>query len=122
MQVELLKTCLPEGSKVGTIDKFQGQEAEVVIVSMTTSGPEEIGRDANFLFSKNRLNVALTRAKCLAIVLFSARLLTFPCRTPEQINLLNTFAGCSSVMPLKMKHRKTISVLTVYEFARKAAN
>ena len=91
MQVELLKTCLPEGSKVGTIDKFQGQEAEVVIVSMTTSGPEEIGRDANFLFSKNRLNVALTRAKCLAIVLFSARLLTFPCRTPEQINLLNTF-------------------------------
>jgi len=91
MQVELLKTLLPKVSKVGTIDKFQGQEAEVVIVSMTTSGPEEIGRDANFLFSKNRLNVALTRAKCLAIVLFSSKLLTFPCRTPEQINLLNTF-------------------------------
>ncbi len=91
MQVELLKTILPVGSKVGTIDKFQGQEAEVVIVSMTTSSPEEIGRDANFLFSKNRLNVAITRAKCLAVVVFNERLLTFPCRTPEQINLLNTF-------------------------------
>ena len=52
---------------------------------------DELTKGINFLFSKNRLNVAITRAKCLAVVVFNERLLTFPCRTPEQINLLNTF-------------------------------
>jgi uncharacterized protein len=91
MQVELLKSLLPEGSKVGTIDKFQGQEARVVLVSMTTSSAEEIGKDVAFLFSKNRLNVAITRAKTLAVVLFNDKLLEFPCKTQEQIHLVNTF-------------------------------
>jgi uncharacterized protein len=91
MQVELLKSLLPEGSKVGTIDKFQGQEARVVLVSMTTSSAEEIGKDVAFLFSKNRLNVAITRAKTLAVVLFNDKLLEFPCKTQEQIYLVNTF-------------------------------
>ena len=91
MQVELLKSLLPEGSKVGTIDKFQGQEARVVLVSMTTSSAEEIGKDVAFLFSKNRLNVAITRAKTLVVVLFNDKLLEFPCKTQEQVHLVNTF-------------------------------
>ena len=74
-----------------TIDKFQGQEARVVLVSMTTSSAEEIGKDVAFLFSKNRLNVAITRAKTLAVVLFNDKLLEFPCKTQEQVHLVNTF-------------------------------
>jgi uncharacterized protein len=75
---------------VGTVDKFQGQEAEAVIISMATSSGEDLPRNIDFLFSKNRLNVAISRAKCLAIVVASPKLLSVSCRTPEQIALVNT--------------------------------
>jgi len=94
VQVNLLQRTLQEagieGARVGTVDKFQGQEAEVVIVSMTTSGQEDLPRDIEFLFSKNRLNVAISRAKCLAVVLASPDLLAVRCQTPEQMALVNT--------------------------------
>ena len=80
VQVNLLKRCLREGARVGTVDKFQGQEAEVVIVSMTTSSGEYMPRFMDFLYSKNRLNVALSRARSLAIVIANPALLTIPCR------------------------------------------
>ena len=92
-QVNLLKQTLPTGARVGTIDKFQGQEAQVCIVSMTTSSGEELPRDIEFLFSRNRLNVAISRAKSLAIVVSSPRLLDVECKTIEQMRLVNTLCA-----------------------------
>jgi len=89
-QVNLLKRVLPEGARVGTVDKFQGQEAEAVLVSMTTSSGQYLPRDIEFLYSKNRLNVAVSRARCLAVVVASPHLLEVDCKTPEQMALVNT--------------------------------
>jgi uncharacterized protein len=90
MQVNLLKQVLGEDARVGTVDKFQGQEAEVVIISMATSSGDEMPRNIDFLFSKNRLNVAISRAKCLAILIASPELFSVQCRTPEEIAMVNT--------------------------------
>lgn len=90
VQVHHLKHVLPEGARVGTVDKFQGQEAEVVLVSMTTSSAEELPRNVEFLYSKNRLNVAISRARCLAVIVASPRLLEIPCRTVEEMQLVDT--------------------------------
>jgi AAA domain len=77
------------GVPVGTVDKFQGQEAPVVIYSMATSRPEDAPRGMEFLYSLNRLNVATSRARCAAIVVGSPRLLEPACRTPRQMQLAN---------------------------------
>jgi uncharacterized protein len=77
------------GARVGTVDKFQGQEAAVVIYSMATSRPEDAPRGMEFLYSLNRLNVATSRAKCLAILVASPRLLEPECRSPRQMKLAN---------------------------------
>lgn len=90
LQVRLLARTLPAGARVGTVDKFQGQEAAVVIVSMATSSGDYLPRDIEFLYSRNRLNVALSRAKCLAILVASPRLLDVECSTEGQIRLVNT--------------------------------
>ena len=90
MQVNLLKQHLGIEARVGTVDKFQGQEAEVVIISMATSSGDEMPRNIDFLFSKNRLNVAISRAKCLAILVINPNLLSVNCRTPDEIALVNT--------------------------------
>lgn len=90
VQVNHLRALLPAGARVGTVDKFQGQEAEVVLVSMATSGAEDLPRDIEFLYSRNRLNVALSRARSLALVAASPRLLEIPCATVEQMRLVNT--------------------------------
>jgi uncharacterized protein len=74
---------------VGTVDKFQGQEAPVVIYSMATSRPEDAPRGLEFLYSLNRLNVATSRARCAAIVVASPRLFEPECRTPRQMRLAN---------------------------------
>jgi uncharacterized protein len=68
MQVNLLKEKLIGDLKIGTIDKFQGQEAPVVIISMAVSDVDDSPRGLDFIFNKNRLNVAISRAKALAIV------------------------------------------------------
>ncbi len=92
LQVNLLKKRIaplaPE-ARAGTIDKFQGQEAPIVIVSMTTSSEEEISRSMDFLFSRNRLNVALSRATSLAFVVMCPDLLRVRCNTVEQMKLVN---------------------------------
>jgi len=77
------------GVPVGTVDKFQGRQAEVVFFSMATSSGDDLPRDIDFLFSRNRLNVAISRARCLAVVVASPRLLDVACRTPEQMQLVN---------------------------------
>jgi uncharacterized protein len=77
--------------RVGTVDKFQGQEAAVAIYSMATSSPDEAPRGMEFLYSGNRLNVAISRARGLAVLVCSPSLLDVACRTPEQMRLLNAF-------------------------------
>ena len=75
------------------MDKFQGQEAPVVFFSMTASSGEDVPRGMDFLFSRNRLNVAISRARALAVVVCSPRLLWARCNTVEQMRLVN--ALCS---------------------------
>jgi len=74
---------------VGTVDKFQGREAAVVFYSMATSSAEDVPRSLEFLFSRNRLNVAVSRAMCLACIVASPRLLESRARTIEQMRLIN---------------------------------
>ena len=85
----LAERLAPAGVRVGTVDKFQGQEAPVVIYSMATSSPEDAPRGMEFLYSLNRLNVATSRARCLAIVVASPRLFEPECRSPRQMQLAN---------------------------------
>jgi hypothetical protein len=87
-QVSDLMARLP-GALIGTVDKFQGQEAPVVIYSLTTSSPEDAPRGMEFLYSLNRLNVATSRAKSNVIVVASPRLFEPECRSPRQIQLAN---------------------------------
>ena len=91
-QVSDLSARLP-GARVGTVDKFQGQEAPVVIYSMTTSSPEEAPRGMEFLYSLNRLNVATSRAMTAVIVVGSPKLFEPECRTPRQMQLANALCA-----------------------------
>ena len=87
--VSLLASRLPTGARVGTVDKFQGQQAPVVIYSMATSSPAEAPRGIDFLYSLHRLNVAISRAQGMAILICSPALLDVIARTPEQMRLAN---------------------------------
>jgi superfamily I DNA and/or RNA helicase len=87
--VRCLREKLPEAVRVGTVDKFQGQEATVSFFSMASSSGEDVPRGLDFLFSSNRLNVAVSRARCLAYVVASPRLLDANPRTVEQMQLVN---------------------------------
>jgi predicted RecB family nuclease len=88
-QVNLLRELLPDEVPVGTVDKFQGQEADVVLYSMASSSGEDVPRGLEFLLSRNRLNVAISRARCLAYLVCSPRLLEVNCRTIPQMKLAN---------------------------------
>ncbi|MBN9227264.1 MULTISPECIES: TM0106 family RecB-like putative nuclease [Legionella] len=90
-QVGKLKTALGEQAKVGSVDKFQGQEAPIVFLSMCASNVDESPRGLNFLFDKNRINVAVSRAQCLAIVVYSPSLLDAIPTNVEQIAMMNVF-------------------------------
>jgi predicted RecB family nuclease len=74
---------------VGTVDKFQGRQAPIVFFSMATSSGSELPRDIDFLFSRNRLNVAISRARCIATIVASPRLLEVACKTAGQMRLVN---------------------------------
>src|SRR2546425_418110 len=78
-----------KNARVGTVDKFQGQEAPLVIYSLTTSSPEDAPHGMEFLYSLNRLNVATSRARAIVILVDSPRLLEPECRTPRQMKLAN---------------------------------
>jgi uncharacterized protein len=92
LQVQTLARGLPPGARVGTVDKFQGQEAAVALVSMTTSSGEYLPRNIEFLYSRNRLNVAISRAKCWAAVIASPKLLDIDVSTPQEMGLVNMLA------------------------------
>jgi uncharacterized protein len=92
-QVSDLLLKLPDGARVGTVDKFQGQEAPVVIYSLTTSTPEDAPRGMEFLYSLNRFNVATSRAMTAVIVVGSPKLFEPECKSPRQMLLANAFCA-----------------------------
>jgi uncharacterized protein len=79
------------GARVGTVDKFQGQEAALAIYSTATSSHADAPRGMEFLYSLNRLNVATSRAKCASILVSCPQVFEAECRTPRQIQLANAF-------------------------------
>jgi superfamily I DNA and/or RNA helicase len=88
-QIARLAAALPAGARVGTVDKFQGQQAPVVIYSMAASSAEDAPRGMEFLYSRNRLNVAVSRAQALAVLVASPALRRAHCRTVEQMKLVS---------------------------------
>ncbi|MGN7752955.1 TM0106 family RecB-like putative nuclease [Sinorhizobium sp. 22678] len=89
-QVFEIQKRLPN-AHVGTVDKFQGQEAPIAIYSMATSSHADAPRGMEFLYSSNRLNVAVSRAKCMAILVASPQVFEAECKTPRQMQLANAF-------------------------------
>lgn len=90
-QVNKLKLALGDKARVGSVDKFQGQEAPVVFLSMCASSASESPRGLNFLFDKKRINVAVSRAQCMAIIVYSPALLEAVPNNIEQISMMNMF-------------------------------
>ena len=94
-QVNLLISKLEEekikNPRVGTIDKFQGQEAPIAIISMTSSDSDSLPRNKEFFFNRNRLNVAISRAQVASIILFNPKLLDSSPKNLDQIKLMNNF-------------------------------
>ena len=88
-QVARLVDALPKGARVGTVDKFQGQQAPVVIYSMASSSAEDAPRGVDFLYDLHRLNVAVSRAKALTVIVASPDLLDAEVHTPEQLRAVN---------------------------------
>lgn len=96
-QSRKLKEALGKDAKVGSVDKFQGQEAPIVILSMCASDASESPRGLEFLFDRNRINVAISRAESLAIVVGSPTLENTMVRRVDQLKLVNLFnALCSN--------------------------
>ena len=89
MAVRCIGDVVPEGVRVGTVDKFQGQQAPIVFFAMTCSSGEDVPRGLDFLFSQHRFNVAVSRAQCVAVVVASPRLLDSDCRTLEAMELVD---------------------------------
>src|SRR5690606_16840855 len=89
----LARRCIerrvPAGVRVGTVDKFQGQEAPIVFFAMTCSSGEDVPRGLDFLFDRNRFNVAISRAQCMAVLVHAPRLLDADCRSLDQMRLLD---------------------------------
>jgi len=84
-------TGIPEPTRVGTVDKFQGQEAPVAIYSLATSSHADAPRGMDFLYSPNRLNVAISRAQCLSVLVACPSVFEAECHTPHQMQLANAF-------------------------------
>ena len=97
-QVHLIRARLDQdertrGVSVGTVDKFQGRQAAVVFFTMTTSSGVDIARGADFLFSRNRLNVAISRARCLAYLVCTEELLNSRAHDVDQMRLISTLCA-----------------------------
>lgn len=90
-QVRALQTALPEGARVGSVDKFQGQEAPVCIFSLCSSYGEYGSRGLGFILDRNRVNVAISRAKCLAVVVADPRIAQSSANSITEMMLLNLF-------------------------------
>ena len=97
VQVNYLQSILPKSLKIGTIDSFQGQEAPIVIISMVVSEAQCSIKNIEFLYNRNRLNVAISRAQCLAIIVANPTLLEISCKTIKQIKMVNSLCKTHSL-------------------------
>ena len=93
MHVRCLQEWLPDGVEAGTVDRFQGREAAIVFFCMASSTGEDVPRGVDFLFSRNRFNVAVSRAKAMAVVVSSPRLMETRCRSVDQMQLVNALCA-----------------------------
>jgi uncharacterized protein len=93
LEAALAANPATSGVDVGTVDKFQGREAAVVLFSMTTSSSAFMPRTADFLFSRNRLNVAISRARCLAYLVCTDELLDTRARDVEEMRLISALCA-----------------------------
>ena len=84
-----IREHVPEGVRVGTVDRFQGQQAPVVFYAMTCSSGDDVPRGLDFLFDDHRFNVAISRAQCLAVLVHSPRLLDADCHTLRTMELVD---------------------------------
>ncbi len=124
-QVELLTERLQEDAdaaggtlKIGTVDKIQGQQAAVVIYSMATSSQDELPRTLEFLYSLNRLNVATSRGRCMAVLVCSPDLLRVRVHTPFQMRLANALCRFVEIAKEQVAHagaRVDVERLTLAE-------
>jgi uncharacterized protein len=89
LAVREIEALVPPGVRVGTVDRFQGQEAPIVFYAMTCSAGEDVPRGMEFLFDAHRFNVAISRAQCLAVLVHSPRLLDADCRTLRAMELVD---------------------------------
>jgi len=90
-QVRALQAALPQGARVGSVDKFQGQEAPVCLLSLCSSYGEYGSRGLAFILDRNRLNVAISRAQCLAVVVADPRIAGTAAGSLEEMMLINLF-------------------------------
>ena len=91
-QVAALTEAVPAlTDRIGTVDRFQGQEAPIVIYSMTSSSADEAPRGMEFLYDEHRFNVATSRAKALCVLVGNPALFEPECRTPRQMRKANGF-------------------------------
>jgi uncharacterized protein len=107
-QVRALRQTVPTDVRVGTVDKFQGQEAPVVLVSLASSSGDEAPRGPAFVFNANRINVATSRAQCRVELVCSPRLLEAECKSVEQMRLVNAvcrFVELAGTAPERGSHR-----------------
>jgi uncharacterized protein len=95
-QVRALHAALPDLARVGSVDKFQGQEAPVCIFSLCSSFGEYGSRGLGFILDRNRVNVAISRAKCLAVVVADPRIASSPVNSIDEMRLLNLFCKITS--------------------------
>jgi len=100
-QVRALKDALPAGACVGSVDKFQGQEAPVCILSLCSSYGEYGSRGLAFILDRNRVNVAVSRAMCLAVVVADPRIAGTTTKSLEEMQLLNLFCKLADAASLK---------------------
>lgn len=89
LAVHCIRDQVPRGVRVGTVDRFQGQQAPIVFYAMTCSAGEDVPRGIDFLFDGHRLNVAISRAECLAVLVHSPRLLDADCTSLEAMELVD---------------------------------
>ncbi len=94
------------GVQVGTVDKFQGREAPVVFFTMTTSSAQDMPRGPEFLFSRNRLNVAVSRARCLAYLVCTEELLNSRARDIDDMRLIGTLSAFVEYAPTALSQKR----------------
>jgi uncharacterized protein len=111
-QVAKLRQALPDGARIGTVDKFQGQEAPVTIYSMATSTADDVPRGMDFLYDLHRLNVAVSRAEGETVVVCSPALLRVMCRNAEQLRLANALCRFAQTAGSRLRRCHRVGGLT----------